>query len=141
MHCYRRFASREIATPRYPLSYVDLQDGIWHLLGGLLCTIDLRNDPTATYGSLTSFVPPTIDLLLPHRTWDSLTGTAPDPADTPYGEWLIAVFDDWYPIGRRLFVAFMQPIWDRHLRATLLACCLRGRWSSKHTARLARWTA
>lgn len=65
------------------------------LYGGLLCTIDLRNDPVATYEELLSHAPPMIDLLLPHATWEF-----PPPGggsdETPYARWLIAVFDRWY---------------------------------------------
>ena len=68
-----------------------------HLFAGLLCTIDLRNDPMATYEALASFNPPRIDFLLPHGTW-----AAPPPArvpgaiETPYADWLITIFDQWY---------------------------------------------
>jgi uncharacterized protein len=64
---------------------------------GLLCTIDLANDPVATYEALLAYAPPALDLLLPHGTWSTpppgidVTGTA-----APYGEWLLAVFDRWY---------------------------------------------
>ncbi len=49
-----------------------------HLYGGLLCTVDLRNDPIATYEALLAFGPPAIDFLLPHGTWDT-----PPPGRTP----------------------------------------------------------
>jgi uncharacterized protein len=64
------------------------------LYAGLLCTIDLRNDPLAVYRSLRDLGPPAIDLLLPHGNW---TNPPPRPPGCPsYAEWLIAVFDDWY---------------------------------------------
>jgi len=72
------------------------------LFGGLLCTVDLANEPVATYESLLHFAPPMIDFLLPHGNW-----TAPPPARVadprlaPYGDWLIAVFDRWYSATRR----------------------------------------
>lgn len=63
----------------------------------LLCTIDLANDPVATYESLLRFAPPAVDFLLPHGNWDELPpGRNTDPDSTPYGDWLIAVFDRWY---------------------------------------------
>lgn len=76
---------------------------------GLLCTIDLANDPLRVYESLLAFAPPRLDLLLPHGNW-----TTPPPrrrpggAETPYGDWLVAVFDRWYSTtprrtGIRLF--------------------------------------
>lgn len=67
------------------------------LFSGLLCTIDLRNDPVATYESLLEFAPPKIDFLLPHGNWSSPPpGRGPDTANTPYADWLIAVFERWY---------------------------------------------
>jgi uncharacterized protein len=83
-----------------------------HLYGGLLCTVDLRNDPVRTYRALADFGPPKIDFLLPHGTWvQPPPGRAPDATDTPYADWLIEVFDYWYPkpqTGIRLFEEIMQ---------------------------------
>lgn len=68
-----------------------------HLFSGLLCTIDVDNDPVACYESLIGFRPPAIDFLLPHGNW-----TTPPPrkgagtSGTPYADWLIAAFDRWY---------------------------------------------
>lgn len=68
-----------------------------HLFSGLLCTIDLRNDPVGTYKVLTEFGPPRIDFLLPHGTWASPPpGRVPGAADAPYADWLIEIFDHWY---------------------------------------------
>jgi len=83
-----------------------------HLYSGLLCTIDLRNDPVRTYQALTDFAPPKIDFMLPHGTWAAPPpGRDPDSARTPYADWLIEVFDHWYPKPRtriRLFEEIMQ---------------------------------
>jgi uncharacterized protein len=83
-----------------------------HLFSGLLCTIDLRNDPIETYEALVAFDPPKVDFLLPHGTWaQPPPGRVPDPAQAPYADWLIAVFDHWYPAPRtriRLFEEIMQ---------------------------------
>src|SRR5580693_736034 len=69
-----------------------------HLYGGLLCTVDLGNDPVRTYRALADFGPPKIDFLLPHGTWTQPPpGRIPDADDTPYADWLIEVFDYWYP--------------------------------------------
>jgi uncharacterized protein len=82
------------------------------LFRGLLCTIDLRNDPVRTYEALLDFRPPTVDFLLPHRNWSS--PPLPQSASaTPWADWLIAVFDRWYsaPIretGVRMFEAIMN---------------------------------
>ena len=51
-----------------------------HLFNGLLCTIDLRNDPVAAYEALAAFGPPRVDFLLPHGTWEAPPpGRSPDP--------------------------------------------------------------
>ena len=64
------------------------------LYAGLLCTIDLANDPLVTYESLMDLGPPRIDFLLPHATWDHPPARTPG-ADSEYASWLIAIFDRW----------------------------------------------
>ena len=60
-----------------------------HLFNGLLCVIDLQNDPMATYEALLAFGPPRIDFLLPHGTWESPPpGRGTDEAKAPYADWL-----------------------------------------------------
>lgn len=81
------------------------------IYSGLLCTIDVRNDPVRVYEDLIAFEPPAIDLLLPHGNW-----TNPPPraeGAMSYAQWLIAVFDTWYdaPVARtriRLFESMMM---------------------------------
>ena len=64
---------------------------------GLLCVVDLNSDPVATYETLLSFRPPMVDFLLPHGNWTTPPPRrSPDASDTPYGDWLIEVFDRWY---------------------------------------------
>jgi uncharacterized protein len=94
---HRRFAS---GRGSYPAVVAGLRRLLPfpHLFSGLLCTIDLRNDPVATYEALVAFEPQRVDFLLPHGTWARPPpGRVPDPAQTPYADWLIAVFDHWYP--------------------------------------------
>ncbi len=73
-----------------------------HLFSGLLCTVDVRNDPLAVYEALLAFAPPRVDFLLPHGNW-----TAPPPyrepggTATPYADWLIEIFERWYAAPRR----------------------------------------
>jgi uncharacterized protein len=62
---------------------------------GVLCTIAAGTDPIATYEQLLAFDPPAIDLLLPHANW-AHPPWRPPGAETPYADWLIAVFDRWY---------------------------------------------
>ncbi|MGX2998232.1 radical SAM protein [Streptomyces sp. JNUCC 64] len=67
------------------------------LFGGLLCVIDPRNDPVATYRHLLEYAPPVVDFLLPHGNWSAPPpGRRPGSPDTPYADWLAAVFDVWF---------------------------------------------
>jgi uncharacterized protein len=73
-----------------------------HLFNGLLCAIDVRNDPIATYETLLKYEPPAVDLLLPHGNWTSPPpDRRADSTATPYADWLIAVFDRWYRAPRQ----------------------------------------
>jgi len=93
---------------RYPSgrgSYADVERGLAllntgpyrDLFAGLLCTVDLTQDPVATYENLLRFRPPRMDFLLPLGNWSARPpGRTEDPADTPYADWLGAVFDRWY---------------------------------------------
>lgn len=83
-----------------------------HLYSGLLCTVDLANDPVETYEALLEFQPPTVDFLLPHGTWDEPPpGRRAGPPDrTPYGDWLITVFDRWYGQSGETVVRLFQEI-------------------------------
>lgn len=84
------------------------------LFSGLLCTIDLRNDPVATYEALIEFAPPAVDFLLPQGNWSAPpAGRDPDSHAAPYADWLIAVFERWMRAPRqetvvRLFEALMN---------------------------------
>ncbi|GGN56830.1 hypothetical protein GCM10010112_09030 [Actinoplanes lobatus] len=62
---------------------------------GLLCTIDPDTDPLACYRTLLGYHPPAIDLLFPHANWAEPPPRARD-GETPYADWLIAIFDEWY---------------------------------------------
>lgn len=75
---------------------------------GLLCVVDLDNDAGRVYRALADQEPPVIDFLLPFGNWSNPPpGRLPDDS-TPYGDWLVVAFDEWYdsPAGRpevRLF--------------------------------------
>ncbi|MEV0004772.1 FxsB family cyclophane-forming radical SAM/SPASM peptide maturase [Micromonospora sp. NPDC050980] len=83
-----------------------------HLFNGLLCTVDLRNDPTTTYRALLAHRPPAVDFLLPHGTWAAPPpGRTTDPGRTPYARWLATVFDEWYHTpGQRTRVRLFDEI-------------------------------
>jgi uncharacterized protein len=64
------------------------------LYSGLLCVIDLANDPVEVYEALLEFTPPTLDFLLPQANW-----LVPPPrreGRSTYADWLITVFDRWF---------------------------------------------
>ncbi|MDH6126224.1 FxsB family cyclophane-forming radical SAM/SPASM peptide maturase [Kitasatospora sp. GP82] len=71
-----------------------------HLYAGLLCTIDIENDPVAVYDALVALEPPRIDFLLPHATWDQPPKRPHGAGQVPYGDWLMAVYDRWTDHGR-----------------------------------------
>lgn len=66
------------------------------LYRGILTTIDLDADPVETYRHLVDFAPPLVDLLLPHGNWSCPPPRRTPDEATPYADWLVAVFDQWY---------------------------------------------
>jgi uncharacterized protein len=76
------------------------QEPFRSLFAGILCTIDLGNDPVGTYEALLEFSPPAVDFLLPHGNWTQRPPGRPDDDSAPYGDWLIQVFDRWYDAPR-----------------------------------------
>jgi uncharacterized protein len=79
------------------------------LYAGLLCTIDVANDPAAVYDSLASLSPPRVDFLLPHATWDEPPDRAPG-APTQYADWLLAIYDRWLAAGRPVRIRTFESI-------------------------------
>jgi uncharacterized protein len=69
------------------------------LYSGLLCTVDVANDPVAVYEALLEQEPPRLDFLLPHATWDA-PPPRPGDAPAPYADWLLAIFDRWIAGGQ-----------------------------------------
>ncbi|MFD5628911.1 radical SAM/SPASM protein FxsBH, inactivated beta-hydroxylase extension form [Streptomyces sp. NPDC127072] len=80
-----------------------------HLYSGLLCTVDVANDPVAVHDALVSLRPPRIDYLLPHSTWDN---PPPRPAASPaaYADWLLRIFDRWDHQGRTVSVRTFESV-------------------------------
>ncbi|MFG1669406.1 FxsB family cyclophane-forming radical SAM/SPASM peptide maturase [Streptomyces sp. Y7] len=85
------------------------QDRYRHLYAGILCTIDVRNDPVAVYDALADLRPPRIDFLLPHATWDE-PPLRPDGHDTPYADWLLTLHDRWSEQGRPMPVRLFDSV-------------------------------
>ncbi|WP_433617244.1 FxsB family cyclophane-forming radical SAM/SPASM peptide maturase [Dactylosporangium sp. CA-139114] len=79
------------------------------LYAGILCTIDLRNDPVAVYEALAAQEPPHLDLLLPHATWDR-PPPRPGPDPTPYASWLLSLHRRWLHDGRPMPIRLFDSI-------------------------------
>ncbi|MDC0766069.1 radical SAM/SPASM protein FxsBH, inactivated beta-hydroxylase extension form [Streptomyces sp. HD] len=75
-----------------------------NLFQGILCTVDVENDPVTVHDALTRLQPPRIDYLLPHSTWDSPPPAGSSRSATPYADWLLRVFDRWLEQGRPMEV-------------------------------------
>jgi len=80
-----------------------------HLYAGILCTIDLENDPIAVYEALLAEAPPRIDLLLPHATWER-PPYRPSGAHAPYAEWLGRIHARWLTDGRPVPIRFFDSL-------------------------------
>jgi uncharacterized protein len=89
-------------------------DEFRRLYSGLLCTIDIANDPVVVYESLLRLEPPRIDFLLPHATWDDPPPGRAHEGDERYADWLIAIFDRWVaggrPVGVRTFDSIISTL-------------------------------
>lgn len=81
------------------------------LFSGILAVIDISNDPIAIYKHLKEQKPPSMDLLLPHYDYDRPPPRPKeDSSNTAYGDWLIAVFDQWYNDAQRPSIRFFEDI-------------------------------
>ncbi|HEU5109889.1 MAG TPA: FxsB family cyclophane-forming radical SAM/SPASM peptide maturase, partial [Micromonosporaceae bacterium] len=80
-----------------------------HLYAGILCTVDVANDPIAVYEALLAERPPRIDFLLPHATWDR-PPPRPDGEPAPYGRWLLRVHERWEADGRPVAVRIFDSL-------------------------------
>jgi uncharacterized protein len=78
------------------------------LYAGILCTVDVRNDPDRVYDALVAEQPPWIDFLLPHANWSD-PPIRPDGEATPYAAWLSQIYARWLadgqPVRIRMFDA------------------------------------
>ena len=94
---HRRYANGRGSYDVVSRSLQRLRARAPQLFSGILCTIDLSNNPVETYEALNKFAPPVVDFLLPHGNWTNPPpGRDPGTADAPYGRWLAEIFDHWY---------------------------------------------
>ncbi|HET6355330.1 MAG TPA: FxsB family cyclophane-forming radical SAM/SPASM peptide maturase [Streptomyces sp.] len=111
---HRRYADGRSSHPQV-MRAVDLLDrpAYRQLFAGLLCTIDIENDPVAVYDALIALRPPRFDFLLPHATWD-LPPPRPAGSASPYADWLDVVYERWDGAGRpvpvRLFDSVLRTL-------------------------------
>lgn len=80
-----------------------------HIYAGILCTIDIRNDPIAVYEGLLAHRPPRIDFLLPHATWDT-PPLRPSDDDTAYATWLRRIHTRWIADGQPVRVRMFDSL-------------------------------
>ncbi|MGW2861736.1 radical SAM/SPASM protein FxsBH, inactivated beta-hydroxylase extension form [Streptomyces sp. NPDC001205] len=107
---HRRFADGRSSHPQVLAAVALLQQPRYRrLFAGLLCTIDLANDPVAVHDALVALDPPRIDYLLPHATWET-PPARPGASAAPYADWLLAVFDRWDAQGRTVPVRLFDSV-------------------------------
>ena len=80
-----------------------------HLYAGILCTVDVANDPVAVYEAVLAQAPPRLDLLLPHATWDNPPRRLPG-SHAPYAAWLGQIHDRWVTGGRPVPIRFFDSL-------------------------------
>ncbi|MFG3409503.1 radical SAM/SPASM protein FxsBH, inactivated beta-hydroxylase extension form [Streptomyces sp. NPDC048142] len=111
---HRRFANGRSSHPMVMRAVGLLREERYrHLDLGLLCTVDINNDPVAVHDALAGLEPPLVDFLLPHATWDD-PPPRPDGSPTAYADWLLTVFDRWTDQGRpmpvRMFASVLSSL-------------------------------
>ncbi|MCX4802497.1 radical SAM/SPASM protein FxsB, inactivated metallohydrolase extension form [Streptomyces sp. NBC_01214] len=111
---HRRFADGRTSHPLVLAAVALLRSEPYrHLYQGLLCTVDVANDPVAVLDALVELEPPRVDFLLPHATWET-PPARPDGAPDAYARWLLRVFDHWDRLGRpvpvRLFESLLSTL-------------------------------
>ncbi|NUR62185.1 MAG: FxsB family radical SAM/SPASM domain protein [Catenulispora sp.] len=94
---HRRFANGASSYAEAWHAVALLRDEYPDIFAGVLCTIDIRNDPVTVYETIREAAPPRADFLLPHATHSApplrLDRSRAGSAD--YADWLLTVFDRW----------------------------------------------
>jgi uncharacterized protein len=105
---HRRFADGRSSHPQVLRALALLSRPEYrHLYAGILCTVDVANDPLAVYEAVLAQAPPRFDLLLPHATWDNPpAGRADEHA--PYAAWLGQIHERWIKDGRPVPIRFFD---------------------------------
>ncbi len=66
------------------------------LFAGILSVINVDAEPVENWRYLASFDPPVIDFLFPHAHWSNTKTSEQLDRIARHGDWLCAIFDDWY---------------------------------------------
>lgn len=81
------------------------------IFNGLLCTVDVDNDPIKVFDALAAFAPPRVEFLLPHATWiDPPPGAHQNEAR--FASWLLAAHRRWTERGRPMDVRLFRSVAD-----------------------------
>ncbi|MFD4654566.1 FxsB family cyclophane-forming radical SAM/SPASM peptide maturase [Kitasatospora sp. NPDC058444] len=108
---HRRFADGRSSHPQVLRAVALLNEPEYrHLFAGLLCTMDVENDPVAVYRALAELRPPAVDFLLPHATWDEPPKRPAALGATPYADWLLTVHGLWEADGRPFAVRTFESV-------------------------------
>ncbi|MER6200057.1 radical SAM/SPASM protein FxsB, inactivated metallohydrolase extension form [Streptomyces sp. NPDC001586] len=109
---HRRFADGRTSHPLVLAAVALLRSEPYrHLYQGLLCTVDVANDPVAVLDALVELDPPRVDFLLPHATWET-PPVRPDDAPDAYARWLLRIFDHWERLGRPVPVRLFESLFS-----------------------------
>ncbi|GAA2789133.1 FxsB family cyclophane-forming radical SAM/SPASM peptide maturase [Kitasatospora sp. CM 4170] len=108
---HRRFADGRSSHPLVLRAVALLREPEYrHLFAGLLCTVDVENDPVAVYRAVAELHPPAVDFLLPHATWDEPPKRPSGHGPTPYADWLLTVHGLWEADGRPFAVRTFESV-------------------------------
>jgi uncharacterized protein len=77
---------------------------------GILCVIDITADPISTYRHFKQLASDNVDFLLPDANYEKPPVFNNTDDLTPYGDWLIQIFDDWMVDPNRISIRFFRNI-------------------------------
>jgi uncharacterized protein len=103
---------------RRTLDAVLLDKQLRHLFGGILTVVDLTANPLEIYHHWRDIGIQQCDFLLPDATYDNPSlGLSMDGSSTPYADWLITIFDEWFSredtrFSIRLFETIINLLFD-----------------------------
>jgi uncharacterized protein len=107
---HRRFANGNGSFDRVRTALALLRTPAYRgLYAGILCTIDIENDPERVYEALLAERPPRVDFLLPHATWEH-PPPRPGHDRTPYASWLSVIHRRWLADNRPMRVRMFEAL-------------------------------